>query len=194
MWVAASITKYQVKGKFSDNFEAEIANALSDSQTNDDDIFVGDYHISLGHGGLKGLNGTNKLFGTVATAMGINGSNRNAFLIVENIDDSGDCETFFSTDFNLGRLKGMWVVEKGAPYTHPSTLATAGAATIAAVTVTTGQGQAFTLAGASNTFVSRAAIPTFNLSDREQVLAVDTYCDPVSGTKPITIAFGYTFR
>ena len=111
--VAASVLRYQTTGKFPADMEGIIARGLADSQVDDGEISVGDYDISMGYSGEAftgngaGLDATKSA--DLGTVLGST-SNRSGILIVEGVDNEGDCETLMGANLSLGKLKGIATV------------------------------------------------------------------------------------
>ena len=204
--VSASVLKYQTSGKFPSSLESIVARGLADSQTSPVSgspnvlrILVGGYEVSMGHGGNNGAILTTTATGTVtatvfakihsdnATAMGILEKSRNGFIIVENIDDDGDCEALFNANLVLGKLKGMWVLNHGK--SHNTGFIPVGAATRAAYAdSTSGEiGRSF-ISSSTTAWSSGIVTSAHSLEAREA--AAGSYCDNL----PVTLAFGYGFR
>ena len=128
--ITASVTKNQATGKFPGALERGVARSLSDGELSS--VKVADYEVAMGHGGLATITTTaadgtttstiNTGSATATTTsdlrnhLGVS-TDRHAILIVEGIDDSGDCDTIVSTNLLIGKLLGMASFASAGTYT-----------------------------------------------------------------------------
>ena len=113
--VTASVTKNQATGKFPGGLERSIARSLSDGESTD--VTIADYAVSMVNGKelafttgtptIGGIQLDSTKAGILVTALDIVANERHAVLIVESIDDKGDCDTILSTNLPIGNLKGI---------------------------------------------------------------------------------------